>query len=251
MLKEISGGPLARHINAVTDTAVNALTGACTGSRTPSPMGCSTRCRRSWPTVPGGRWRSSFSPSPTSLGAGGRWPSARCARRSSSRHRVVKRRDGHADHDPGRHGGGDHGRRRDPRGRHGRRRRVDVIVRPFLDGFQAIPAFVYLVARRWPCSRRPASPPSSRRWRIAVPDRDEAGRRRHPRGLADAVEAPLNGKRRLADDLEGALSDGAQSPGAGDQPGSALCPVHGRDRRHGRAHGSLDIIVQGFSRGSC
>ena len=66
----------------------------------------------------------------------------------------------------------------------GRSRRADTVLRPFLDTFQTIPPFVYLVPAL-------ALFGSSRFTAIvaalayAVPDRDQAGRRRHPRGLAD------------------------------------------------------------------
>ena len=41
----------------------------------------------------------------------------------------------------------------------GRNHRADTVLRPFLDGFQTIPPFVYLVPA-WPCSGPAGSPRS-------------------------------------------------------------------------------------------
>ena len=62
--------------------------------------------------------------------------------------------------------------------------RVDLVIRPFLDAFQMIPPFVYLVpalalfgAGRFTAIMAAVG--------VRRPDRDQAGRRRHPRRLAD------------------------------------------------------------------
>ncbi|MEI2777185.1 MAG: ABC transporter permease subunit [Tetrasphaera sp.] len=144
VLKEISGGPLARHINAVTDTAVNALTGACTGFKNAVTYGLlnplqSLMANCPWWTMAIvilavayllGGWR------PLAISAvceavifgTGLWNDAMVtltmtlvATAIVMVAAVIL-------------GVG-----------MGRSRRVDVIVRPFLDGFQTIPAFVYLV----------------------------------------------------------------------------------------------------------
>ena len=66
----------------------------------------------------------------------------------------------------------------------GRSRRADTVIRPFLDAFQTIPPFVYLVPALalFAASRFTAIMAAVA---YAVPDRDQARRRRHPRRLAD------------------------------------------------------------------
>jgi glycine betaine/proline transport system permease protein len=87
--------------------------------------------------------------------------------------------------------------------------------------------------------------------RLRRPGRDQAGRRRHPRGLAHHVEAAAPPAPRLADDHEGPAADGPQLAGAGHQPGPALRAVDGRHRRHGRRRRLGYDVVSGFSQASC
>ena len=66
----------------------------------------------------------------------------------------------------------------------GRSRRADVSIRPFLDAFQVIPPFVYLVPALALFGARPVHRDHGRHG-VRRPDRHQARGRRHPRRLAD------------------------------------------------------------------
>ncbi len=144
VLKEISGGPLARHINGFTDAVVSALSGICTAFKNGVTYGFlnplqSLMANCPWWTMAIvilavayllGGWR------PLAISAAceavifgtGLWNDAMVTLTmtlvATAIVMVIAVILGVA---------------------MGRSRRADIIIRPFLDGFQTIPAFVYLV----------------------------------------------------------------------------------------------------------
>ena len=134
----------------------------------------------------------------------------------------------------------------------GRSRRADTVVRPFLDAFQTLPPFVYLV----PALALFGQPVHRDRGRggLRRADGDQAGRRRHPRACRRPPSRRRGppGSTQLADDQQGAAADVARGARAGDQPGPALRAVDGRHRRPGRRRQPrLPRGRPGFSQASC
>ena len=116
----------------------------------------------------------------------------------------------------------------------GRNRRADLAIRPFLDAFQIIPPFVYLVpALALFGASRFTAIVAAVAYAVPIATKLVAD---GIRGVSPTtVEAArATGQHHLADDLQGAAADGPRGAGARHQPGPALRAVDGRHRRHGR-----------------
>ena len=116
----------------------------------------------------------------------------------------------------------------------GRNRRADLGIRPFLDAFQVLPPFVYLVpALALFGVGRFTAIMAAVAYAVPIATKLVAD---GIRGVSPTtVEAARStGSTSLADDHQGAAADGPRGAGARRQPGPAVRAGDGRHRRHGR-----------------